>query len=142
VVAKVIETLSASTGGTYQFLKERFFPNKLNGVEDNSIGSKSNRCAALENLDDSGEIYRASGNAAENMKTSVQNYVGHDYYKNRKSYFEKIFQIRTTNLLDKRQVPNTLMQINRIGVRLVRNREGEYLEGNINTGILQVGIGA
>lgn len=89
VVAKLMETLSASTGETYQFLKQRLFLKKLNGVEDNSIGSKSNRCAALENLDDSGEIYRASGNTRENIKTSAQTCVGHDCYKNHKAYFEE-----------------------------------------------------
>jgi hypothetical protein len=89
VVAKVMETLSAGTGGTYHFLKESFFLTTLNGVEDNSIGSKLKRYAALENLDDSGEIYRASGNTRVNIKTSARKCVGHDYYKNHKSYFEE-----------------------------------------------------
>ena len=40
VVAKVREKLSASTGGTYKFRKQKFFRKKLNGVEENSIGSK------------------------------------------------------------------------------------------------------
>lgn len=39
-VAKVGEILSASTGGTYKYLMQRFFLMKLNGVEEKNIGSK------------------------------------------------------------------------------------------------------
>jgi hypothetical protein len=39
-VAKVREILSASTGGTYKFLMQRFFLMKLNSVEEKKNGSK------------------------------------------------------------------------------------------------------
>ena len=48
---------------------------KLNGVEENSIGSKF---PTSENFDDNGEINRASRNSTGKFTTSVQKCIGYD----------------------------------------------------------------
>ena len=72
VVAKVRERLTVSKQAAWKFDVERFNLRKRNKPDARKKYQIkiSNRFAALENLNDNGDINRAWENITENMKTS------------------------------------------------------------------------
>jgi hypothetical protein len=78
VVAKVRERLAISKRAAHKFHEERFNLGKLNELEvrKNYQIEITNRFAALENLDNDGDINRAWENIKDSIKTSAKESLG------------------------------------------------------------------
>jgi hypothetical protein len=101
VVEKVRERLAVSIHTTHKFQMERFNLNKLNEVEgkEQYRVEISNRCMALESLDDDGDINRAWQTIKENMKVSAKESLGYYELKKHERWFDK----GCSELLDQRK---------------------------------------
>jgi hypothetical protein len=78
VVAKVRERLAVSKQAAQKIGMDRFDVNKLNerDVKEQYQVTNRNKFAALENLEDSGDINGAWGKIKVNIKTSAQDSLG------------------------------------------------------------------
>jgi hypothetical protein len=78
VVAKVMERLAVSKRMVKNMDVERFNPNQLNEeeVKEQYQVTIKNKIAALENLDDNGDINRAWETIRENIKISAKDSIG------------------------------------------------------------------
>jgi glycine betaine/choline ABC-type transport system substrate-binding protein len=91
VVAKVRERLAVSKRDAQKIDTERFNVKNLNSgdVKEHYQVTIRNKFAALENLEDSGDINRAWDNIRENIKTSAQESLGYCEPKRRKPWFDE-----------------------------------------------------
>jgi hypothetical protein len=91
VVAKVRERLAASKRAAQKIDTERFNVKKLNegDVKEQYQVTIRNKFAALENLEDSGDINRAWDNIRENSKITAQESLGYCEPKQRKPWFDE-----------------------------------------------------
>jgi hypothetical protein len=91
VVAKVRERLAVSKRAAQKVDTERFNVKKLNegDVKEQYQVTGRNNYAALENLEDSGNINRAWDNIRENIKTSAQESLGYCKPKHSKPWFDE-----------------------------------------------------
>jgi uncharacterized FlaG/YvyC family protein len=87
VVTKVREKLAVSKQAAQKIDTERFNVKKLNegDVKEQYQVTIRNKFAALENLEDSGDINRAWDNIRENIKISAQESLGYCESKHRKT---------------------------------------------------------
>jgi hypothetical protein len=90
VVAKVRERLAVSKRGAQKIDTERFNAKKLNeeDVKEQYQVTIRNKFAALENLDDSGDINSAWDNIRGNIKISDQESLGYCEPKHCKPWFD------------------------------------------------------
>jgi hypothetical protein len=90
VAAKVRERLAVSKRAAEKIGMERFNVNKLNerDVKEQYQVTVRNKLAALENLEDSGDINRAWKNIRENIKISAQESLGYCESDHRKPWFD------------------------------------------------------
>jgi hypothetical protein len=93
VVAKVRERLAVSKRAAQKIDTERFNVRKLHEgyVKEQYQVTIRNMFAALENLEDSGDINRAWDSIRENIKISSQEGLGYGELKHRKTRFDKEF---------------------------------------------------
>jgi hypothetical protein len=86
VVAEVRERLAVSKRAAQKIDTERFNVKKLNegDVKEQYQVTIKNKFAALENLEDSGDINGAWDNIRENIRTSAQDSLGYCEAKHRK----------------------------------------------------------
>jgi hypothetical protein len=91
VVAKVRERLAVSKRAAQKVGTERFNVKKLNegDVKEQYQVTIRNKFAALENLEDSGDINRAWDNIRENIKISAQGSPGYCESKHRIPWFDE-----------------------------------------------------
>jgi glycine betaine/choline ABC-type transport system substrate-binding protein len=91
VVAKVRERLAVSKRAVQKIDMETFNLNKLNegDVKEQYQVAIRNKFAALENLEDNGDINRAWDNIRENIKTSAQESLGYCESKHHKPWFDE-----------------------------------------------------
>jgi hypothetical protein len=91
VVAKVRERLAVSKRAAQKIDTERFNVKKLNegDVKEQYQLTIRNKFAALENLEDSGDINGAWDNIRENIKTSAQESLGYCESKHRKPWLDE-----------------------------------------------------
>jgi uncharacterized FlaG/YvyC family protein len=91
VVAKVRERLAVSKRAAEKIDMERFIVKKLNegDVKEQYQVTIRKNSAALENLEDSGDINRAWDNIRENVKTSIQESLGYCEPKHRKPWVDE-----------------------------------------------------
>jgi hypothetical protein len=91
VVPKVRERLVVSKRAAQKIDTERFNAKKLNGgdVKEQYQITVRKKFAALENLEDSGDINRAWDNIRENIKTSARESLGYCESKHRKPWFDE-----------------------------------------------------
>jgi hypothetical protein len=89
VVAKVRERLEVSKRAAQKIDTERCNLKKLKegDVKEQYQVTIRNESAALENLEDNGDINRAWGNIKENIKISAQENLGYCESKHRKPWF-------------------------------------------------------
>jgi hypothetical protein len=101
VVAKVRERLAVSKRAAQKIDTERFNVKKLNegDVKEQYQVTIGNKFAALENLDDSGDINRARDNIRENIKISARESLGYCEPKHRKPLLDEEF----SKLVDQRK---------------------------------------
>jgi hypothetical protein len=91
VVAKVRERLAVSKRAAHVIDTERFSVKKLNedDVKEQYQVTIRNKLAALENLEDSGNINRAWDNIRENIKILAQESLGCCESKHHKPWFDE-----------------------------------------------------
>jgi hypothetical protein len=91
VVAKVRQRLAVSKRAAQKIDTERFNVKKLNDgdVKEQYYVTIRNKFAALENLEDSGDINRAWDNIRENIKISAQESLGFCQPKHHKPWFDE-----------------------------------------------------
>jgi DNA repair ATPase RecN len=91
VVAKVRERLAVSKRAAQKIDMERFNVKKLNegDVKEQYKVTLRNKFAALNNLEDSGDVNRAWDNTRKNIKISAQESLGYCESKHRKPWFDK-----------------------------------------------------
>jgi hypothetical protein len=91
VVAKVRERLAVSKRAAQKIDTEGFNVKNLNkeDVKEQYQVTIRNKLAALENLEDSGDINRAWDNMRENVKISAQESLGYCETKHRKPWFDE-----------------------------------------------------
>jgi glycine betaine/choline ABC-type transport system substrate-binding protein len=91
VIAKVRDRLALSKRAAQKTDTERFNVKKLNerDVKEQYPVTIRNKSAALENLEDSGDINRAWDNIRENIKTSAQESPGYCESKHHKPWFDE-----------------------------------------------------
>jgi hypothetical protein len=128
VVAKVRERLAVSKRAAQKIDTERFNVKKLNegDVKEKYQLTIRNKFAALENLEDSGDINRAWDNIRENIKISDQESLGYCEPKHHKPWFDE----KCSKLADRRkqaklqwlQAPSEANEYNLSGVRREANR--------------------
>jgi hypothetical protein len=101
VVAKVGERLAVSKRAAQKIDTERFNVKKLDegGVEEQYWVTIRNKFAALENLEDSGDINRACDNIRENIKISAQENLGCCELKHHRPWFVEEY----SKLVDQRK---------------------------------------
>jgi hypothetical protein len=143
VVAEVRERLAVSKRAAQKIDTERFNVKKLKegGVKEQYQATIRNMFAALENLEDSGDINRAWDNIRDNIKISAQESLGYCEPKHRKPWFDE----ECSKLVDRRkqaelqwlQKPSEVNEGNLSGVRReasrhFRNKKREYLKDKIN----------
>jgi hypothetical protein len=122
---------------------ERFYVKKLNegDVKEQYHATSRNMFAALENLEDSGDINRAWDNIRENIKISAQEGLGYREPKHSKPWFDK----ERSKLADRRKQAklqwlqdssevneDNLSDVRWDASRHFRNKNREYLKGKIN----------
>jgi hypothetical protein len=90
-VAKVRERLALSKQAARKIDNERFNVKKLNegDVKEQYQVTIRNKFAALENLEDSGDINRAWDNIRENIKISAQESLGYCESRHCKLWFDE-----------------------------------------------------
>jgi hypothetical protein len=90
-VAKVRERPAMSKRAAHKIDTERFNVKKLKegDVKEQYQVTIRNKFAALENLEDSGDINRAWDNIRKNIKTSAQEILGYCESKHRKPWFDE-----------------------------------------------------
>jgi uncharacterized FlaG/YvyC family protein len=143
VVAKVRERLAVSKRAAQKIDTERFNVKKLNegDVKEQYQVTIRNKFAALENLEDIGDINGAWDNVRENIKISAQESLGYCESKRRKEGFDEECSV----LVDRRkqaklqwlQDPSeanedNLSDVMREASRHFRNKKTEYLKDKIN----------
>jgi hypothetical protein len=122
---------------------ERFNVKKLNegDVKGQYQVTIRNKFAALENLEDSGDINRAWDNIRENIKISAQESLGYCEPKHRETWFDegcsKLVDQRKQAKLQWLQDPSEANEgnwsdIRREASRHFRNKTREYLKEKIN----------
>jgi DNA repair ATPase RecN len=91
IVAKVRERLAVSKRAAQKIDMVRFNVKKLNqgDVKEQYQVTIRNKFAALENVEDSGDINRAWDNIRENIKISAQESLGYRESKHHKPWFEE-----------------------------------------------------
>jgi hypothetical protein len=101
VVAKVRERLAVSKRAAQKVETERFNVKQLNKgvVKEQYQVIIRNKFAALENLEDSGDINRAWNNIRENTEISAQESLGYCVSKRRKPWFDE----ECSKLVDRRK---------------------------------------
>jgi hypothetical protein len=143
VVAKVTERLAASKRAAQKIDKETFNLKKLNDrdVKEQYQVIIRKKFAALENLEDSGDINRAWDSIRENIKISAQESIGYYESKNRKLWFDeecsKLVGRRKQAKLQWLQDPSEANEDNLSDVRReassnFRKKKREYLKDKIN----------
>jgi uncharacterized FlaG/YvyC family protein len=143
VVAKVRERLAVSKRAAHKIDTERFNVKKLNegDVKEQYQVTIRNEFAALENLEDSGDINRAWDNIRENIKISAQESLGYCESKHRKLWFDEkcsgLFGGRKQAKRQWLQDPieaneDNLIHVRREASRHFRQKEREYLKEKIN----------
>jgi hypothetical protein len=143
VVAKVRERLAVSKRAAQNVETERFNLKKLNEEDVKQLYQVTtrNEFAALENLEDSGDINRAWDNIRENIKISDQESLAYCESKHCKPCFDE----ECSKLVDRRKQAklqwlqnrseaneDNLSNVRREASRRFRNKEREYLKGKIN----------
>jgi hypothetical protein len=91
VVAKVRESLAVNKPAAQTFEGQRFNLRKLNELEVRKQYQIeiTNRLAALENLDNDGDINRAWENIKESIQTSARESLGLHEFKQHKLWFDE-----------------------------------------------------
>jgi hypothetical protein len=144
VVAKVRERLAVSKRAAQKIDSERFNVKKLNegDVKEQYQVTIRNKFAALENVEDSGNINRAWDNIRENINILAQESLGYCEPKHRKPWFDeecsKLVDRRRQAKLQWLQDPSeanegNLSDIRREASRHVRNKKREYLNDRISS---------
>jgi hypothetical protein len=116
---------------------ERFSLKKLNkgGVEEQYQVTTKNKFAAMENLDDNGDINTAQDTIRENIKILAKESIGHCELKHHKPWFDKecsklvdqMKQAKLQRLQDPCEVnKDNLSYVRR--ERHFRNKKREYLK--------------
>jgi hypothetical protein len=143
VVTKVRERLAVSKRAAQKIDTERFNVKKLNegDVKEQYQVTITNKFAALENLEDSGDINRAWDNIKENIKISAQERLGYCEPKHHKPWFDeecsKLANQRKEAKLQWLQVQSEANEDNLSDVmqsvsRHFRNKKREHLKDKIN----------
>jgi hypothetical protein len=142
VVAKVRERLAVSKQATQKFERERFNLRKLNELEVRKQYQIeiTNKFAALENLDNDGDINRALENIKESIQTSARESLGLRESKQHKPWFHE----ECLGFLDRRkwakmqwmQDPSqsnvqNLDKVRRDASRHLRNKKKAYMKAKI-----------
>jgi hypothetical protein len=143
VVVKVRERLAVSKRAAQKVDIERFNVKKLNEVDvkEQYHVTIRNKFAALENLEDSGDINGAWDNIRENIKSSARESLGYCESNNRKPWFDE----ECSKLVDRRKhaklqwLPypseaneDKLIDVMREASRHFRQKKREYLKDKIN----------
>jgi hypothetical protein len=143
IVAKVRERLAVSKRAVQKIDTERLNVKKLNegDVKEQYQVTIRNRFAALENLEDRGDINRAWDNIRENIRILAQESLDYCQSKHRKPWFDD----ECSKLVDRRkqakllwlQDPSEVNEDNLSDVRweagrYFRNKKREYLKDKIN----------
>jgi glycine betaine/choline ABC-type transport system substrate-binding protein len=91
IAAKARDRLAVSKRDAQKIDTERFNVKKLNegDIKEQYQVTIRSKFAALENLEDSGDINRACENIRENIKTSAQESLGYCESKRRKPWFDE-----------------------------------------------------
>jgi hypothetical protein len=143
VVAKVRERLAVSKRAAQKVDTERFNVKKLNegDVKEQYQVTIRNTFAALEMLEDSGDINGAWDNIRENIRSSAKGSLSYCEPKHRKPWFEeecsKLVDLRNQAKLQWLQDPSeanedNLIDVRREASRHFRNKKREYLKDKIN----------
>jgi DNA repair ATPase RecN len=143
VVAKVRERLAVSKRAAQKVDMERFSVKKLNegDVKEQYQVTIRNKFAAMENLEDSGDINRAWDNIRENIKTSAQESLGYCESKHRKPWFDEECskladqrkQVKLRTLQDPSEAnEDNLSEVRREASRHFGHKKREYLKDRIN----------
>jgi hypothetical protein len=143
VVAEVRERLAVSKRAAQKIDTERFNVKKLKegDVKEQYQVTIRNKFAALENLEDSGDINGAWDNIRENIKISARKSLGYCKSKHQKTWFDE----ECSRLVDQRkqaklqwlQDPSeanedNVSDVRREASRHFRNKKREYLKDKIN----------
>jgi hypothetical protein len=137
VVAKVRERPAVSKRGAQKIDTERFNVKKLDEVDvkEQYQVTIRNNFAALENLEDSGNINRAWDNIRENIKISAQESLGFCESKHRKPLFyegcSKLFDRRKQAKLQWLQDPREASEDSLNDIRREAGRHFRKRKGNI-----------
>jgi hypothetical protein len=101
IIAKVRERLAVSKRAAQKIGMERFYVKKLNegDVKEQYQVTIRNTFAALENLQDSGDINRVWDSIRENIKISSQESLGYCESKHCKQWFDE----ECSKLVDRRK---------------------------------------
>jgi hypothetical protein len=143
VVAKVRKRLAVSKRAAQMIDTERFnVKNLIEGnVKEQYQFTIRNKFAALENLEDSGDMNRAWDNIRENIKISAKDSQGYCESKLRKLWFDeecsKLVDRREQAKLQWLQDPSeanedNLSDVRREASRHFRHKKMEYLKDKIN----------
>jgi hypothetical protein len=143
VVANVWERLAVSKRAAQMIDMERFNVKKLNegDVKEQYQVTIRNNFAALENLEDSGDINGAWDNIRENIKSSAKENLGYCESKYHKPWFDE----ECSKLADRRKQANlrwlqdpreanedNLIDLRREASKHFRHKKREYLKDQIN----------
>jgi hypothetical protein len=136
VVAKVRESLAVSMRAAQKVDTERFNVKKLNegDIKEQYQVTIRNKFAALENLEDTGDINGAWDNIREDIKSSAKESLGYCESKHRKQWFDE----ECSKLVDRRkqaklrwlQDPSEANEDNLIDVRREASRRFRHKKGN------------
>jgi arginine utilization protein RocB len=143
VVAKVRERLAVSKRAAQKIDNERFNVKILNerDVKEQYQVTIRNKFAAVENLEESGDINRAWDNITENIKISAKESLDYCEPKLRKPWFDeecsKLVDRRKQAKLQWLQEPSeanedNLSDVRREASRHFKNKKWEYLKDKIN----------
>jgi DNA repair ATPase RecN len=143
LVSKVRERLAVSKRAAQKIDTARFNVKKLNegDVKEHYQVTIRNKFAALENLEDAGEINRAWDNIRENIKISAQESLGYCEPKHRKPWIDdgcsELVDQRKQAKLRRLQDPSeanedNVSDVRREASRHFRNKKREYLKDKIN----------
>jgi hypothetical protein len=145
VVAKVRKRLAVSKRAAQKIDTDRFNLKTLNGgcvcVKEQYQVTNRNKFAALENLEDSGDINGAWDNIRENVKISAKDSLGYCGSKHRKPLFDEECsqlvdgrkQAKLRWLQDRSEVnEDNLSDVRREASRHFRKKKREYLKDRIN----------
>jgi hypothetical protein len=134
VVAKVRERLAVSKQVAQTFEGERFNLRKLNEMEVRKQYQIeiTNRFAALENLDNDGDINRAWENIKESIQTSARESLGLHESKQHKPFLDRRKQAKMQWMQDPNQsnVEN-LNKVRRDASTHLRNKKKAYMKAKI-----------